>query len=135
MATVEQALRDLVLADSAVSARVGSRMYPLTLPQAWASPALRYQRVSALRAREVGGPTGRAYPTFQIDAFARGSYADARALADDVRQAIDGYVGTTSGVVFGAIVLESDQDMLEAVEDEDVYRITMDFRITHAEPL
>src|SRR5688500_44365 len=110
MATTEAAIVSLLVQGSSnpVRAIIGTRAYPLVLPQAPTYPAVRYQRSDTVRGPYRGMATGRAgyaKPRFQVDCYAA-TPASAQALADAVRSVLDGYKGTASGVAIGSIALE-----------------------------
>lgn len=128
--TIEEGLYDYLSTNVGVSAIVGTRVYPGTLPQNWTKPAISYQRVSGVRFRNLAGPAGRATPRIQIDCWAE-SYSGARTLAEAVRSAMDGYAGLMGTTTVGSVVLESDIDFYEP--DTDIYRVSMDFWISHIE--
>ena len=128
--TIEEGLYDYLSSDVGVSALLSSRIYPGTLPQNWTAPAISYQRISGERNRILSGPDDRATPRIQIDCWAD-SYSGARALAEAVRSAIDGYAGLMGTTQVGSVVLESDTDFYEP--DTNVYHVSMDFWISHIE--
>lgn len=121
---------------AAVSALVGSRIYPLKAPAKVVKPYVTYQRISGNRWRSFDGPTGTAQPRIQVDAYAT-TYAAAKGLADAIRRTLDGYAGsvaTTSGPVrIGGISLMTDRDLFEDDIDPALYRVSMDFMVTHGE--
>lgn len=130
--TAEAAVYDLLRRDAAVSAIAAARIYPLRAPDRVARPYLTYQRISANRWRSFGGPAGMAQPRIQVDAYAT-DYAAAKVLAKAARLALDGYRGVAGGVRVGGITLETDQDLYEDDVDPKLYRVRMDFIVTHAE--
>ena len=128
--TIEEGLYSYLSTNVGVSALVSTRIYPGTLPQNWTNPAISYQRISGVRVRNLSGPAGRATPRIQIDCWAE-SYSGAKALATAVRSAMDGYAGLMGSTRVGSVVLESDLDFYEP--DIAVYRVSMDFWISHIE--
>lgn len=132
----ELAVYTLLKNAAAVSALVGARIYPLTAPQKPTYPLITYQRISGPRWTTLDGPTGIAQPRIQVDAYAT-TYAGAKALAAAIRQTLDGYrgaVSTTAGNVrIGGVRLETDQDLYEDDVDPALYRVQMDFMVTHEE--
>ena len=129
----EKALYEILKSDSEVSNQVGTRIYPWRLPQDWTSPAITYQRISGPRLEVIGGPSGRAYPSIQVDCRSRGTFAEVVDLADAVRRALDGYRGTPKSTLV-TIQLLSEQDVPdERVEGAQIWRRMMEFRIRHDE--
>lgn len=130
---IESALRTLALADSTVSGLVGTRMYPLKLPQDPTYPAVTYTRISGPRLYDHGGETGMAEGRFQIDSWGA-SYSSAKSAAAAVREAIEGYRGTTGGTEFASIFCVNDSDSYEPQEgDEGVWRVSTDYWIRYYE--
>jgi hypothetical protein len=129
-------LREFILDDSAVASLVGTRMYPVSLPQAVTYPALTYSQVSGVRQYDLCGPTGRTKPRVSISSWAR-NYADARALADAVRRALNGFVGTmgdSPGTTVNDAKIENEFDVFEEEADtKGVYRVMQDFILSHME--
>jgi Protein of unknown function (DUF3168) len=143
MATTEAALVSLLVQGSPnpVADLVGTRVYPLRLPQATPAPvlpAIRYQRIDTVRAPYREMATGRSEyvrPRFQIDCFAT-TPAGAQQVADAVRAQIDGFRGTSAGMAIGGIALEDEAADLEegvGVGGAPIYRHRLDFLIGHAE--
>lgn len=128
----ELAVYTILKANSAVAALVGTRVYALKAPQPATAPYITYQRISGERTRDTRGPTGRARARIQVDCYATG-YAGANALANAVRKSLDGYRGTVASVRVWSIALESDLDFYEDGVDPPLYRVTMDFFVTHDE--
>lgn len=130
--SVEKAFYALLSQEAAISGLVGSHIYPLRAPEDIVAPFIVYQKISGIRWRSLGGPSGMAQTRIQIDAYAA-SYAGAKTLAESIRIALDGYRGTVLGVRIGAVTLENDQDLLEEDIDPVLHRVTMDFMVTHEE--
>ena len=66
---IEQALRAILVGDVGV-ANITTRVYPNFIPQAPTWPLVVYQKASGLRDHDISGPTGKAHPRFQIEAWA-----------------------------------------------------------------
>jgi hypothetical protein len=93
--TVEALVRERLLATSAVTALVGTRIYMLVLPQRVTYPAIRVQLVDEPVRYHLRGEDGSRRARVQIDAYDQpvGStdpYAGASAVADAVRTALSG---------------------------------------------
>lgn len=129
----ELAVYTLLKTNAAAAALVSTRIYALTAPQSAAVPFLTYQRISGERTRSTRGPTGRARARVQVDAYET-TYGKAKALAAAVRQALDGYAGgAPGGVRVRSIALENEFDLYETDAGPALYRVSLDFVVTHDE--
>ena len=126
---IEEAIHDILIADSAVQA-LTTRCYPSTLPQDPAYPLILYMRVYGARENALEGPVGMANPHFQIETWAK-TYAAAKALAQAVRNALNGYRGTSGTVRIGSFLIQSERDVYESAVA--CHRIIMDYSIWHDE--
>lgn len=135
MADIGKTIRTRLLAVSAVTDIVSTRIYPIVLPQGCTLPAIRYRRISGGSDEHIRGTTGAANSWVQIDCYAT-SYAAVEALAEQVRLAIHTYRGTVGGVDIHSVELQNRMDMREnPAHGDDVgwYVHTLDFRIVHSE--
>lgn len=126
-------LRSYLLADPAVTALVGQRMHPESLPQNVTYPALSFAQVSAVRERDLCGPAGFAHPRVTINSWAE-TYAVAHQLATAVRQALDGFHGEAfvpAGVRIGSVRIDNELDGDEP--EIGLYRVLQDYIISHSE--
>jgi len=127
-AAVEEALIAYLLAATAVSTLVGTRVVPYSLLQGSSLPAVTVQRISGAPLYADDGETGLENPRFQIDAWAL-TYSQAKTLARAVKDTLSAFAGTTGGVLFQYIMLENEQDLREggANAAEYRYRTSLDF--------
>jgi hypothetical protein len=135
MATIEEAIYSHLIADAGVSALVSTRVYPLTIPQDIALPAIAYQRISGPRISAHDGPTGLARARIQVTCQAS-TYTAAKGLAMEVRQALDAFRGsvTTEGdelVEVEASFLANEWDGYETVTGQSTIRV--DFMLLYKE--
>ena len=126
--SVEKTLVAALLADSGIAA-ITTRIYPNYIPQNAAYPLIVYQKGSGPRDHALGGPTGKAHPRFQIEAWAD-TYDAAKGLASAIRTALDGKRYTLGGTTISAL-LQNEFDGYE--EAEACHRIVSDFSIWHNE--
>lgn len=80
---------------------VGSRIFPLVLPQdvsILSQPALTYQVISNVRVQHLTGPSGVTVARVQFTPHAM-KPSDATAILDALRFAFDGFTGLLGGVV------------------------------------
>ncbi len=137
---MESDLRTYLLGDATVAALVGTRVYPVRLPQGGTFPAITYQRVSQVPVgRPTSGPPSVVAARVQFDVWSLNrdgvdGYAAARALADAVRQRLDGKTGALgSGLtVVQDVRLDAERDT-GYDETGELYRISLDFTAWYPE--
>ena len=100
---IEAALYYHLVNDTDVKALISARAYPNVIPQDVGLPALAYQEISRPGAMAHDGPTGIAWPRFQITAQAD-TYSEVVDLINKVRIALDGFTGTMGGA--GGVTIE-----------------------------
>jgi hypothetical protein len=121
----EGAIRAAILASAPVTALVGTRVYPMMLPQAPTFPAIVYQRISTVPDMLVEGP-GFAPIRIQLSMWAS-TFDGARTLADAVVTALHGYHG-------GELRLSRLINLLDDYEpDTKLFRVIADFRVHHTQ--
>lgn len=130
MAGLEEGLVTYLKANGGVAALVGTRVYPLILPQEATYPALAYMVVSDDRPQSHSGPTGLATPRIQIDCWGA-TYGATKLLERAVRLALEGYVGAMGSVTVRGVFLDTAQDLFD--EEAQKYRVRMDFFISYRE--
>jgi hypothetical protein len=129
---VRPGLRAYLLADSAISALVGSRMYPITPPQGQVLAHIVYHMISGQGDRHMQGRSGLSRPRIQIDCWADTPDV-AISLAGEVKERIDGFKGAMAwgtnspqnSVDVQAIFFESERDDYDA--DSGLYLISHDY--------
>jgi len=126
--TIEKAIRSILIADTTVKA-ITTRCYPGVIPQSPTYPLIVYYKVTGMRDHHLQGPSGLAHPRFQVEAWAT-TYDAAKALANAIREALDGYSGTQGTVVIGSILIESERDVYE--DAVSCHRVIMDFFVWHS---
>jgi len=91
---IEQRIVSMLAADATIAAAVGQRISPVVLRQETALPSLVYRRLAADPEYTLAGRAGWRTVTLQIACWAL-EYADARALAEAVRELLDAYSETS----------------------------------------
>lgn len=124
---VEEDIYSFLTGNAGVAALVGTRVYPLMLPQDCTLPAVAYRRVDTPRIYSHQGYSGLARPRFQFDCLAA-SYASASAVAEAVRSAFAGWREAYGGTAF--VQGEQDVPWLEATEH---FQVSVDVIIWHSE--
>lgn len=126
----EAAVYALLSADAGVTA-LTNRIYHDPAPLGVAAPFITFFRVTSTRRANLTGPLGAASPVIQVDCCAA-TAAGAAALADAVRGALDGYAGTSGGVVVTHARLMEDRSFYED-GPVPLYRRSADYLIQHRE--
>lgn len=127
MAVFETILFTKLSGTAALTALVGTRIYPLIIPQGATYPAVTYQRISTM-AREgcMSEDDGLARARIQVTAWAE-TFTSAKAVIDQVRQALQRW--TTTGVQGSFILAEYDLYDDEAIK----YGSAVDAEIVYEE--
>jgi hypothetical protein len=115
MASIETALFKLLQDDAAVGALIADRIYPIWVPQGRAMPAVTYNQLAGGRDQMLSGPSGFVSAVFEFSCWAE-SYGQTRSVADAVRQALDGFDGTSDTIVIQSVQLQDEND-IPAAED------------------
>lgn len=126
MALVEDAVYSLL------SGFAGGRVHAFRLPRGVTLPAITYMKVSGPRDETQQGPSGLSAARIQVSSWGD-NYGDSKLLADSVRLALDGFMGTAADVHIGGIELINETDQFES--EPDVYQTIMDFRVKHSEEI
>jgi hypothetical protein len=130
---IESGLREVALADAGVAALIGSRLYPLKLPQSPVYPASVYQRISGPRDHDHGGSTGKAEVRIQVTHWAT-SYSGVKQVAEAFRAALDGYSGAMGSTAVALCRLANEIDGFEHTEnDSGDYSVRQDFLVQYTE--
>ena len=104
--SIEQALKTYLLSYAELTALVGTRIFPNTLPEGTAYPAVSFFMVSGGRDHQ----TPIAYPTYQLDIWAQSKSA-ILSVADALRHALQRYKGIMSGIEVEQISIEGERDL------------------------
>lgn len=93
----------------AVARLVGFQVYPIAVPKTATLPFVIYKRNNITREAHLAGPVYQPVVHLQIASWAL-YYDGARELADEVRLALDGRIGTLAGATISDIRLVSETD-------------------------
>ncbi|KKM90811.1 hypothetical protein LCGC14_1234830 [marine sediment metagenome] len=123
-----------LLDDPVVGALVGTRVYPMVLPQNVTPPAISYLQTGGERSVHTGGSSGLANARVQISCWAT-TYLGSKALADAARLSLEAFSGELGGgggrtIVQGAFVSDEREFYESTVR---LYRTDLDFEIWHTE--
>ena len=122
----EAVLRTALVASTAVTSVIGSRIYPVLAPASAALPFVTWRRSGIERSQTLGGPMG--MPRVSVEYSIYGStYEQARSVADSMRGILDGYGGTADNTTVEQASLEDESDDFVTLAGADlppVYQIT-----------
>lgn len=107
---IEQALLTALAADATLTAIVGTRIYPVTAPQGTAAAYVTYEKVTGNPHHDHGGSGNLRWARLSYMCHAT-TYSQAKAMADAMRNVLDGYRGTLDDVRIGSILSEEDADI------------------------
>lgn len=107
---VEEALYARLTTYAGLTALISTRVYDAqTVPQNPALPFVAYRRVSTRRHSAMGADSGLVVARFQVDAF-DDDYTDVKAVADQVRLALQRWSGTVASVEILDSFIEDQRD-------------------------
>lgn len=131
VADIRPALRTFLLADASISTAVGgARVYPVVLPQGQRLASIVYNRISGEGFHHMQGASRLAKLRMQIDAYAPQA-DDASALADLIKERIDGYRGAMGSVTVQGVFYDTERDDYQP--DVDLHRASRDYLIVYEE--
>lgn len=132
-----QALVAALLAAPSVSAVIGSRLYPLVVPELAPLPAMAYQVLSNTGGQNLGGSTGTAVARVQFTALSR-DFDDCMALSLALYDLFDAFQGALpGGVQITDAVLSGDSDLYDSPPDDSdagTYRVPIDVIFHYRRP-
>jgi len=132
--TIEEGIYYHLANTIAVSNIVGTRIYPLKLPQNPTLPALTFQLITPMSIIAHDGKSGTAQSRYQITGFADDPDS-VRDLMEKVRICMDGYKGTIGGadtIVVQAMLPEGGYENHDPITNR--YMRARDYMIWYAEP-
>ncbi len=130
---LEEAIYTYLKTHSGLSSLVGTRIYPLVLPQSINlsdGPAVTFFKVSYVGERVLGGSNPKTVRSrFQFSCWAK-TYASAKSVAVQIKSALQDYSGTVGGTG-GVKILDAnpvdERDIYE--QDTGVYHVPVDVTI------
>lgn len=123
---IEDKMRDRLLANNALTAKIGQNIYVNEAPQGVTGSYVVYLLVSETPIHTNTDVTDEL--TIQYSVFAD-KYADARSIAKIIRDDLDRFTGTLGGISVAEIIFDS---MGVSMKEKDSRKahISYDFRIT-----
>jgi hypothetical protein len=125
--SLETGLYTAITSDGTVAALVSTRVYPEFMPQGVTYPAITYQRVSTVRTQLLSGIDNFTQVRVVVDCW-DSSYSGAKALADAVKNALDG-VTVLGAQSIQHCYMDSMSDLSEIDGDREDRRVSLQFII------
>lgn len=131
----EAVLRSALVASTAVTSVIASRIYPVLAPASAALPFVTWRRSGIERAQTLTGPAG--LPRVSVEYSIYGTtYEQARSVADAMRLVLDGYGGTADNTTVKQTSLEDESDDFVTLAGADlppVYQVTQRYDLWWSE--
>jgi len=114
--SVVSIIRDLLIADAAVAAILGDRVYPMQMPNAPEFPLAVVFRVGGAGEYDLQGDAGIEQARVQLDLYTDAGYAALDELRNAVRAVLSGYpqnlvAPDASSCIVDSIMIFNDQDL------------------------
>lgn len=96
---IDVALRAFLLGDAIIASAVGTRIYPVKLPQQTDFPSIVMMRITSTAASHLHGQSSLKSERWQIDVIVKevsgiAAYAECQRIGDAVRERLEAYVGS-----------------------------------------
>jgi len=127
----ERVLYRALTADPLIAGLSGLNIYPVIAPASTPLPFVVYRRSAINRSQTLSGVVGAPTVTVEYDTLAA-RYEQARELADAIRACLDGWGGSSYGVVVNRVSLENESDglvTLDGGETPPVYQISQSYDV------
>lgn len=138
---IDDALRTILAAHSGTNALIGSgsttRIYPMLAPEEATYPCVVYERISTFPRRHLTANSGLATARYQFGCWAD-SAKEARELAEQARQALDNYTGSSTGTTITLIAHDNtSEDVFDSPDQEEkrVFVVFLVFMVTYQETI
>ena len=137
MAVLETGLYAYLAASTPITALVSDRIFPNAIPPAESFPCITFNRLSTEQPHHMTAAAGVQSARIQVDCWAkgRGGYSSAAAIAEAVRDRMDGYRGTMGTVTVKTTHLHEQRDDYEAPTDAaelGVFKVSQDYLIWYS---
>lgn len=140
--SIQSALYEHLKDDSGISAIVGDKVYPLVASGDDSPPYITFQLITRRHEHDLGAASGLARTRIQVNCW-ESTAALAEALADTVRESLDGFsgtMGTTNAAAVKSCRLDGEVEAYDPPADADraeagVFSVKMDFLIWYGETI
>ncbi len=134
---IEPAIVKILRDNAAVSAIIGTQVFPQRAPQQKDLPYVVYEMISSQHMKDMDGASGLANPLFRVTSWET-TYKKVKTLAEAVRLALVGFRGTILGTKIQGIFLENQLDGFDLRPDGsegNAERVIQEWSIWFAEPV
>lgn len=134
MAEIDEDCRTYLLTKSAITALVGTRIWPEKIPESRrVFPCIVYTLVSQVPAHDLAGGAGWAESRLQLDSYAKTSKVRGT-LTETIRDKMQGFSGTMGGATVDSVVYQNSRNEYEIPQDKSdvgLYRNAADYWLRH----
>jgi len=127
---IEQAIRDVLVADAGVTNLVGSRVHFVQAPQDVDNPYIVLTKISGVRDNAHDGATGLVHTRIQLSVFAT-TYYEAKQIVQAAQNVLQAYSGLMGTVQVDSCFYENETDTYET--DTKLYHVTSDYVLWNEE--
>ena len=138
MISLDEAIRQKLLAYGPLTALIAARIYPATYPQDSILPVVVYQQSVKVPQYHHGGEANFAESRYQISSFAS-TYLQAKAVSNAVKAALRPWMAhqeVVGDLQIGSLFIESESgpfNKMENLETLSAYHALLDCVIAHSE--
>ena len=131
---LEAGIQQLVVADATVNSLIGTRFYPVLVPENPTYPCATFQLISDVAGYSMSYEKGMEMKRIQVDSWSGGvegaSYLAAKNTDIAIRNVLELYRGTLpDGTIVGGIFVANSLDTYE--QDARCYRTTTDYLVNY----
>jgi hypothetical protein len=126
---IGKSIYNILSTTTAINNLVGTRIFPNVAAQSEAFPFIIYDVQNDSPEDTKDGVANLDITNMMVSSYSD-SYAEATKLGNYIRDALDRYSGTNSGVVINTIVFDGYNDAFDDMSGSDgIYRKSLDFKI------
>lgn len=107
---------------------VSGRIYRLHAPQSTAKPFCTYRLISNVAVKALSGTATNSLPRLEVTSWGD-THTQARATADEVRDALNNWSGTADSTVVQAATPDDETELYD--DDHELYGISQDFALMY----
>ncbi len=119
-------IAELLRADPSITALIGSRVFPLIVPEDGSLPCIVLSRLALRSEYTLDGPAASGKLVMQVDCIAQ-EYAEAKQIEHAVRTKLDGFTGQGTTSYIMGIFIDDVQD--EAYPETESFVVTVTVEI------